>query len=623
MTDEETPPPPDPGTDQTHTDIPLSYAGASRMVVEQGAPRLALFGNLRRDPVYLDATVKQPLRLREALSALYAVVGSDYRYVPKDRTAYHAYRRMRRQSENLNAWQAQRAYFDWLSRNDPLAFLILDPVISVHPDQVFLEVFSKDEGTYANLSIDMEAFELSGDPVYGTTNIDFSEALFDSIQRFRSYRETRLTIGQEAFQVQTDDHQTLEKQIKIPDSWLRGFLQVQSSALLPNDSFTIAPIDLYNVLRQLRMHADQRGKRRGLRVELVPGERPRIVLEPWETVIETSAEIYQGRQAKVIRLWGRRRLMLLQRMLPMIDKVEVHVMGSGLPSFWVLRAGPITMTLGLTGFTAANWSAAVQFDLLLPRQTQDSAPLKKIVKHLSKNWFADRDDLGAATKLQGAELIEPLQRGCQQGQLIYDMPHDRFRLRPLTNEPLDMERLEFRSSRERLAFDLVNRRDAITITAENRIHGTGIEIIGKAVIQEDKREYRPQMLITDEGFVSRAECTCNTFRQQGLKAGPCTCLIGLRLARAIRERRRSESGRAEKTVTVETRAFSRRRRDREEVYQLSLDRQKLKIRWGTAGHDLRIQQLQFLTVDEARSDYFSRLNKLKEQGFLDASDHSP
>ncbi|QEG40490.1 hypothetical protein [Roseimaritima ulvae] len=619
MSDEETPPPPEPGADQSHTDIPLSYAGPSQMVMEEGAPRLALFGNLRRDPVFLDATVKQPLRLREALSALYAVVGSDYRYVPKDRTAYHAYRRMRRQSENLNAWQAQRAYFDWLSRNDPLAFLILDPVISVHPDQVFFEVFSKDEGTYANLSIDMDAFEVNGDPVYGTTNIDFSEALFDSIQRFRSYRETRLTIGQQAVQVQTDEHQTLEKQIKIPDSWLRGFLQVQSSALLPGDHFKLAPIDLYNVLRQLRMHADRRGKRRGLRVELVPGERPRIVLEPWETVIETSAQIYQGRQAKVIRLWGRRRLMLLQRMLPMIDEVEVHVMGSGLPSFWVLRAGTITMTVGLTGFTAANWSAAVQFDLLLPRETQDGAPLKKIVNHLSKQWFADRDALGKATKLKGSDLIEPLQSGCQQGQLMYDLPHDRFRLRPLTNEPLDMERLEFRSSRERLAFDLVNRRDAVTITTENRIHGTGIEIIGKAVIKEDKREYRPQMLLTDEGFVSRAECTCNPFRQQGLKAGPCTCLIGLRLARAIRQRKRSESGRAEKTVTVETRSFSRRHRDREEVYQLSLDRQKLKIRWGTAGQDLRIQQLQFLSVDEARNDYFARLHKLKQQGFLDAS----
>ncbi len=91
------------------------------------------------------------------MSALYAVVASDFRYVPKDRTAYLAYTRMRRESANLNAWQAQRAYFSWLLRNDPTAFVMLDPVITVHPDQVLFEVFSKDEGAYAKLGIDRDA----------------------------------------------------------------------------------------------------------------------------------------------------------------------------------------------------------------------------------------------------------------------------------------------------------------------------------------------------------------------------------------------------------------------------------------------------------------------------------
>ncbi|MEL6108625.1 MAG: SWIM zinc finger family protein, partial [Planctomycetota bacterium] len=300
-----------------HTDVELSYAGQSQLLSEGDSSRLALFGNLQRDPVFLDGTVKDPLRLREAMGAMYAVVGSDYRYVPKDRTAYNAYRRMRNQSANLNAWQAQQAYFAWLMRNDPLAYLILDPVITVHPDCVFMEVFSKDEGSYANLTVDMSAFELEGDPVCGTTNIDFSQTLYDSVQQFRSYRTTRLTVGQEAVKVATTGQaEVLEKQIRVPDSWMRGFLQVQSSTLLPMDSFRLTAMDLYNILRHLRMNGDRKGKRRGLRFELVPGEMPRVVLEPWETVIETGAEIYQGRQAKVIRVWGRRRLMLLRRLLP-------------------------------------------------------------------------------------------------------------------------------------------------------------------------------------------------------------------------------------------------------------------------------------------------------------------
>ena len=98
-----------------HTDFDVSYAGQSRMIAAEQTPRLALFGNLHRDPVMLDGIVKDPLRFREALAAIYAVVGSDYRYIPKDRTAYHAYRRMRNQSANLGAWQAQPVSYTHLT----------------------------------------------------------------------------------------------------------------------------------------------------------------------------------------------------------------------------------------------------------------------------------------------------------------------------------------------------------------------------------------------------------------------------------------------------------------------------------------------------------------------------
>jgi predicted DNA-binding WGR domain protein len=605
------------------TQIALAYAGQSRMVSETQNPQLALFGNLQRDPVCFDAVVKQPLRIREALATIYSVVGSDYRYVPKDRTAYNAYRRMRNRSANLNAWQAQQAYFSWLERNDPFAFLVLDPVMTVHPDKLFLEVFSKDEGSYVNLAVAMEAFELKEKPCYGTTNIDFSTELFDAIEQFRSYRETKLTIGHQAVEVKTEQAQeVLEKKIQIPDSWLRGFLQVQSSAMLPRFCFKMLPMDLYNLLRMLRLNKDQKGKRRGLRVELVPGQPPRIVMEPWETVIECGAGNYQGTQSKVIRVWGRRRLMMLRRMLPLVNEVEVHLTGSGLPSFWILRCNAMTLTMGLSGFNASNWSQAVNFDLMLPRAalgSGDDKPLEKIVKHLSKDWFCDRDTLGRASKLKGEALLASLQRGCQEGQLMFDVAENLFRLRPLTDQPLDMDRLEFRNQHERLAYDLVRRKAAVTISKENRIHGQGIELIGTAKVNEDRREYAPRMMISPEGFVSRAECTCSMFRQQGIKSGPCPHLIALRIAHAIREKLRRESAGDDNVITIETRTFTRREKGLETVYQVTLDERRLKIRWGKAGGDMRTQQLRFSTTSDAKNDYLQRVGKLIDQGFLDAT----
>ena len=608
----------------THTDVDVRYAGPSGMVADGEETRLALFGNLNRDPVFLDAISKDPIRLREALATLYTVVGSDFRYVPKDRTAYHAYRRMRNQSANLGAWQAQHSYFDWLARNDPYAFCILDPVISVHPDKLFFEVFSKDEGTYSNLSISLDAFDCQSEPVFGTTNIDFSADLFQAIEEFRSYRETRLTIGQQAVQVATSDTRpVLEKKIRVPDSWLRGFLQVQSCAMLPGYRFQMSPMDLYNVLRFLRMHKDQKGKRRGLRIELVPGEAPRIVLEPWEELIECTAGRYSGTNAKVIRIWGRRRLRLLRRMLPLIDQVEVNLTGSGLPSFWVLRSKQTTFTLGLTGFTSSNWSQAIQFDMLLPREALANAHtdkhLKKIIRSLAKNWRLNREQLGSESKLDGADLLGELQRGCQLGQLMYDVADEKYRLRPLTDEPISLDRLEYRNRNERFAYDLVLRQGSVAITRENQIFGRGHELTGNVKVAADRREYQPQLLITEEGFVSRAECTCSTFRQQGLKQGPCEHLVALRIAHAIRERARREGSDGESPLRIETRTFSKRANNFETIYQITLDERRLKVSWGESGKPMRVQQFRFPDLDSARSDYLERVGRLLEQGFLDAS----
>jgi predicted DNA-binding WGR domain protein len=616
-TDPTTPAGDDAPPEQPATPAHLAYAGSSRVATAGNTATLELYGNLDRPPVRFAGRIRDPIRVREALSALYAVVGSDYRYVPKDRTAYLAYLRLKRETAAMAVWQAQQAYFGWLLRNDPLAFCILDPVVTVHPDRVMLEVFGRDESTYACLALDREAFDGVGDVTPGTTNIDFSDALYQSVQQMRGYRETRVAVGAEGVRVATETRaEVLEKQIRVPDSWLRGFLQVQSAATLPFDHVRLAPMDVYNVLRHLRMHGDQKGKRRGLRFELVPAEKPRIVLEPWETVLTTTGDVFRGKQARVVRVWGRRRLMTLKRLLPFAESADVYLLGSGLPSFWVLRAGAVTLTLGLTGFNASNWSTALGFDLLLPRKTQPPETVGKVVKYLADDvWAAPAAEIARQTGVKGSALLEALQTGCQHGQLMYDIAAGVYRYRPITNTPLDLVRLQYRNVREKVAHDLLTRRGAVRILSENRIAGQGLELTGQVTVEEDKRDYRPQMLLADEGQVRRVTCTCRTFRKQGIKGGPCVHLIALRLAYADKEAKRAKTDDA---VTFETRAFTKRDGEAENVVQVSLERQKLRLRWGRAGQPMRLQTLRYNTEADARSAYFARLAELDAKGYLDA-----
>src|SRR5437660_8493832 len=153
--------PADTAADQAaaeHTNVHLAYAGPSLISPDGDTTLVRMAANLQRDPVNVAGKVNDPLRLREALSVLHGIVASDFRYVPKDRTAYLAYMRMKRETAGLGMWAAQQEYFAWIQRNDPLAFVPLDPVVTAHPDHLIFEVFSKDEGTYAALGLSWKAF---------------------------------------------------------------------------------------------------------------------------------------------------------------------------------------------------------------------------------------------------------------------------------------------------------------------------------------------------------------------------------------------------------------------------------------------------------------------------------
>ncbi len=618
-------PAPDAVEEAKRTTVTLRYGGASQLVAEGAGATLALFGEAQRTDVRGGGVLADPLLAREALSALHEVVKSDFRYIPKDRTAYLAYRRMKQQQAGMNLWEAQRAYVDWLARNDPMAFMVLDPIVTVHPDELFFEVFSKDEGSYAKLAIDGSGLSSQGERSFGTTNIDFTDAMMGGVQRMRSYRETKISIARESVAVQTTEptgqsHEVLEKKVAVPDTWLRGFLQVQSAGTLPRTVVTLAPIDLYNLLRHLRLNADPKKGGRGVRIELVPGEPPRLVIEPWELVITTTHGPYTGRTPQVVRIWGRRRLMLLKRLLPFVQSIDLHLLGSGLPSFWVLRAGAVTFTLGLSGFTSANWAQAVSFDLLLPRSAGEPAAHDKVIAYLEKHWVAPASKIAADLKLDPARVLESLQVGCQRGQLMFDVAKDAYRFRPLIGVPLDPGRFEFRNDRERRAHDLCAEKGAVKIVTENRIHDVGLELIGKVAVTAEKREYRPDLLIDDDGRVKKAECTCSFFRKHQLKEGPCEHLVALRLAHVREEaKRRAQRGSARSAVVIETRTYAKRNPKGEDVYQVALDRRRVKVRFGQRGQEPRLQSLVFNSVEEAQAAYFARVDDLERRGFLDAT----
>ena len=95
----------------------------------------------------------------------------------------------------------ERRYYKYLYDKFRDLWFVLDPVITVHPDEVFFECFSEDESSYGRLGTKYDVFENISEFSCGTTNIDYSAALYDEFQKIRTYKNTRFEIDPSGFEV--------------------------------------------------------------------------------------------------------------------------------------------------------------------------------------------------------------------------------------------------------------------------------------------------------------------------------------------------------------------------------------------------------------------------------------
>ena len=169
-------------------------------------------------------------------------------------------------------YKARKKYFDYLYHKDRDAWIVLDPVITIHPDEMFFECFSQDESTYGRLGANYNVFKEVNDYKCGTTNIDYSADLYNEFQKIRDYKETDFKVDPSGFEIKTTQEE-LYKEVKIdlPESWVRGFLQVGSAMTLPSTSFDLHPMDIYNFCLWLRRFKEKKGPRY-IKYVLNPGE---------------------------------------------------------------------------------------------------------------------------------------------------------------------------------------------------------------------------------------------------------------------------------------------------------------------------------------------------------------
>ncbi|TWV93022.1 SWIM zinc finger domain-containing protein [Chitinophaga pinensis] len=536
------------------------YSGQTEVYSNATSAGISFAPDTHREPTFFNGKLRKKIAFREAISALHDVVVSDLRFKPKDKTAYKewaaqqesvwlaeamgqydaaaAENQMKALKDELNNiynekekvmapyYKARRAYFDYLYQKDRDAWFVLDPVISVHPDEIFFECFSQDESAYGKLSASYNVFKEVNEFQCGTTNIDYSANLYNEFQKIRDYKETTFSVDPGGFSVQTTQEEMFrEVKIDLPDSWVRGFLQVSSAMTLPAASFDLHPMDVYNFCSWLRRFKEKNGPR-SIRFVLEPGKPVKAIFEPWNKEIICARSVYTGPQRREIRIWGRRRMLILERLIPVAKKFTVHLTGSGLPSFYVADLGDMQFTLGLSGWTANDWSRAGQFDLMAPRAEVSDMTKEIVYNELKQTWMGKAEEIAAKTGQPLPSVLAALGIYTQAGKVIYDLHTGYYRLRELSREPLPMDQLRFSNPKEASATRLVT--DGKITFAAQEVPGVGTQVTGEITVA--RRPYHPVIVIDGDERMSSAHCDCYDYQTNKLYKGPCEHMLALRMA---------------------------------------------------------------------------------------------
>lgn len=563
--------------------VDLRYLGKSSVLGAAQGLLVKFSPNLARPKTFFDAELRDAVRFREAVSALHDVVIGDLRFKKKDKSAYEAWKKAEAEREtqlradmydqakrqelaklakepippNLDKdfqkmhrlyWDARVKWANELARNDPEMFRHLvpcDPVVTVAPDVVFFECFSKDESSYGCLSVDRDSFVGSQEAGLGTTNVDYSLALYEHFQTLRSYRKTRLSVDPTGFDVKVEGlPEYREEKIDLPPSWLRGFGQIQAATCLPSRRVDLPVEVVYSILAYLKCHREKTGPR-SIRFLLTPGKAPKIILDPWGIEIESKGPVYDGgleigsssgsgspyraapRRAsnptEEIKVWGRRRLFSLARVLPLAERVEVRLLGSGLPSVWIAHMGDMRLVLALSGWTTNDWTSGVGLDLLAGSRAADIRTMALTDQFLRKEQRANLADIASATGASAENLVPALHKLAKQGQLIFDHADQVYRYRQVMPDVLGEALLGPEHP------ELVEGRRMAQTSGAVKISRDELLPDMKHIVVAKVEGTSCEAIFDLDLVIKKAKCSCSFFHKSGLRAGPCRHLLALRM----------------------------------------------------------------------------------------------
>ena len=332
----------------------------------------------------------------------------------------------------------------------------------------------------------------------------------------------------------------VEKKIDLPETWIKGFNQVSAAASLGGSDIEITKTDMYDICSYLRRHKAKESPRYMMWI-LDPGKNIKILFEPFKETL-TLQSVYNGEKYREEKIWGRRRWLVAEKIIPLCDSFTVRLLGFGMPQFIIGHMGYMHMTIGLTSWSSNDWVKGTAFNIMggfIGYGNYDKVyELLKEKRSLSIEEI--RSELKESSK---SECMAGIGMLLKKGEGYYDPVNNKVRFRRLLSEPLPEEMYETTQTELNVQEHIDEGLDNLRICINDEEEYVFTHSMKTPNPKKGKwkyyrtpdfdREYdytNTELRINEDGAITHVKCDCREFKKgSGNISEPCEHILALYL----------------------------------------------------------------------------------------------
>lgn len=368
-----------------------------------------------------------------------------------------------------------------------------DPVVTANDDRLRFEGFSACCGAYARVDLLGDSFE--GDVAgRGTTNVDFNQPMLASLARVRKNDDVSLAVGADKVVLKQRAGDVVEKKVKLPVRWMKGFVEVQTVQSRMERVHQISGIHALKFLRGLPRMKTHR--------------RKTFVVKAGQ-----SLRLSQVATRDAVRVGGLERLRVLENLARDAKTLEVFSDDLTGASGWTLTFDDCRFHLIVSPEVWRGFSGEGQ--ALQALATASEATIPKIKAALQWQSVIEPRLLARSAKLKPDAVDATLKMLGTRGLVGFDLSEQAYFHREMPFDISQVEKQQPRliAARKLIDGEKIHQHKRTTTSAEFRVAGSGVE-------------HRVTIKVGKEATF---KCTCPWFSKHGMERGPCKHILATQI----------------------------------------------------------------------------------------------